>query len=277
MRVTRLAAGAVAALMMTGLTACADGAAPAADAPSSSSAVSSAGTSPTQSSPSASEEPSGYDAQELLAAMKAAVAENRTSHITMDINGGGQSMTGEGDVSYEGKTSSMQLELKAPQLGQGTIQMRMIDGIVYMAMPPMTPKGKFIKFDTKDPNSPFGQLGGLTGGDPLSSFDAFDAGLEKVDYVGQESVDGEDMDHYVLTVDARKAAKAQGMTSMPQGMPKTVDYDLWLDDQDLMRRMEFDMGGSGGMTMTMSDWGEPVTIKAPPKSAVMKMPGAAAG
>ena len=274
MRVTRLAAGAVAALMMTGLTACGGGGTPAADAPSS--AVASAGSSSAASSPSAAESPSGYDAQELLAAMKAAVAENKTSHITMDLNGGGQSMTGDGDISYEGESSSMQLELKAPQLGKGTIEMRMIDGIVYMAMPPMTPKGKFIKFDTNDPNSPFGQLGGLTGGDPLSSFEAFDAGLKKVDYVGQESVDGEDMDHYVLTVDARKAAKAQGMTSMPQGMPKTVDYDLWLDDQDLMRRMEFDMGG-GGMTMTMSDWGEPVTIKAPPKSAVMKMPGAAAG
>jgi hypothetical protein len=27
------------------------------------------------------------------------------------------------------------------------------------------------------------------------------------------------------------------------------------------------------MTMTMSDWGKPVTVKAPPASAIMQIPG----
>ena len=61
---------------------------------------------------------------------------------------------------------------------------------------------------------------------------------------------------------------------MQSGLPKTVDYDLWLDQDDLMRRIEFTVpGGGGGMTMTMSDWGKPVTVKAPPPGAVMQMPG----
>ena len=132
------------------------------------------------------------------------------------------------------------------------------------------PEGKFIELDADDPNSPFGDLGGIGQGDPLASFDAFDAGLEEVRYLGPEDVDGEQMDHYVLTVDAKAAAKASGT---PMGsLPKSLTYDLWLDGEDLMRRMQSDVGG-GGLTMTMSDWGEPVTVEAPPRSAIMPMPG----
>ena len=47
---------------------------------------------------------------------------------------------------------------------------------------------------------------------------------------------------------ADKAAKAQG-TQLPSGTG-TVTYDLWIDDQDLMRRLEFGNGASG-MTMTL--------------------------
>jgi hypothetical protein len=139
----------------------------------------------------------------------------------------------------------------------------------------MTPAGKFIKIDTKDPNGPFGSLGslgGITQGDPLATFDAFDAGLKKAVYVGSEDVGGEQMDHYVLTVDAAKAAKAQGAPAT--GPAGDITYDLWLDDQDLMRRMQLDTP-QGGMTITTDHWGEPVTVKAPPASAIMSLPGSA--
>jgi len=194
-----------------------------------------------------------------------------------EATGGGQTMSGTGDVSYAGDDTAMRMSMQIPQLGSGSIEMRMLDGVMYMSMPPMTPKGKFIKIDTKDPNSPLGDLGGVTQGDPLATFDAFDAGLQDVEYVGPEDVDGEQMDHYVLTVDAAKAAKAQGQQVQP-GMPETISYDMWIDEQDLMRRIEFDLGavaggGAGGMVMTMSDWGKPVTVEAPPANAIVQMPG----
>ena len=279
MRTKRLAATAAAALLLSALTACGgDDTSPASDeSPTGASTpVESAESEPSEpeSTESEPEEVSGgYNAQELLDAMKAAVAKNESTHVVMDISGGGQAMTGEGDVSYAGKTTAMQMEMQAPQFGPGTIEMRLVDGVMYMAIPPMTPKGKFIKIDTNDPNSPFGNLGGVTQGDPLATFDAFDAGLRKVKYVGEEEVEGETMDHYVLSVDSRAAAKAQRVPTQP-GMPKTVTYDLWLDQDDLMRRMEFTFpGGGGGMTMTMSDWGKPVTVEAPPAGAIMQMPG----
>ena len=226
----------------------------------------------------------GYDEDEILDAMKAAVAENESAHVTMELNGNGQqAMTGEGDVSYAGDSTAMQMTMSIPQMGTSEMELRMLDGAMYIAMPPMTPEGKFVKIDTNDPNSPLGDLGGVTTGDPLATFEAFDAGLQDVEYVGAEDVEGEQMDHYVLTVDAKKAAKAQKQR-WQKGMPDTITYDMWLDDSDLMRRIEFDLGAmmgaqgsgdSGGMVMTMDDWGKPVTVKAPPAKDLVEMPGGA--
>ena len=120
----------------------------------------------------------GYDEDEILDAMKAAVAENESAHVTMELNGNGQqAMTGEGDVSYAGDSTAMQMTMSIPQMGTSEMELRMLDGVMYIAMPPMTPEGKFVKIDTNDPNSPLGDLGGVTTGDPLATFEAFDAGL----------------------------------------------------------------------------------------------------
>ncbi len=289
---TRVLSGVAGSVLLLTVAACGgDGGGTAEDTPDSGT-VSSA-TTDAEESPAAddTEEPAtdesgaegGYDSTELLDAMKAAIADAESAHVTMEVNGNGQqAMTGEGDVSYAGDSTAMQMTMSIPQKGTGEMEIRMLDGVMYMAMPPMTPKGKFVKIDTNDPNSPLGDLGGVTTGDPLATFDAFDAGLQDVEYVGAEDVEGEQMDHYVLTVDAKKAAKAQGQ-KWQQGMPDTISYDMWLDDSDLMRRIEFDMGammgqggsgGSGGMVMTMSDWGKPVSVKAPPAKDLMELPGA---
>lgn len=272
MRTRRWVAAAAVTGVLAGLSGCGGGsetvdeAVPEADAASSQSVES---ESPETESAAPEEQPGGYDAQELIDAMKAAVAEKQSAHLTMA--GSGQGMSGEGDVSYAGDDTAMQMRMELPT---GKALVRLVDGVMYMAMPPMTPEGKFLKIDTNDPNSPFGDLGGVLQGDPLATFDAFDAGLEKVVYVGAEDVDGEEMDHYVLTVDAKKAAQAQG-TKVPSGTG-TVTYDLWIDDQDLMRRLQFGSGQTG-MTLTMSDWGKPVTVKAPPASAIMELPGSMGG
>jgi len=270
MRVRRLAAAAAASVLLVGLAGCGgDDTAPVADETTTESSASE----PTETE-TESEEPEevsgGYDRDELLAAMKAAVSENESAHLVMDISGQGESMTAEGDVSYAGDTTAMQLLMQAPQLGPGTIEMRMVDGVMYMSMPPMTPEGKFLAFDTRDGNSPFGDMGAVTQGDPLATFEAFDEGLKKVSYLGTESVDGEEMDHYVLTVDSKAAAQTQGRP--PGGLPENLTYDLWLDGDDLMRRMQYSMAG-GGVTITMSDWGEPVTVKAPAEGDLVQMPG----
>jgi hypothetical protein len=281
MRIDRVLALATAGLLV-GLTGCSGNGGDAADSPAPAGAESSAATSQT---PSASVEPEdtsapsdepaaageGYDADELIDAMQAAFQQNRSAHMTMRATGGQMQMSAEGDVSYAGGQSAMRMTMQAPALGAGRVEMRAIDGVLYMSIPPMTPRGKFVKVDPRDPNSPLAGMD-LTGQlDPMHSFDAFRDGLKKVRFVGEESVDGEDMDHYVLTVDTSAVLKSGGQQVAP-GMPKTVTYDLWLDRDDLMRRLSFDVAGTG-MVLEMSQWGEPVHVTAPPASAIMTMPG----
>ena len=284
---TRVVSGVAGSVLALSLAACGDDGTPSAEQSpdAAGSSVTSAEPEETVESESASpsEEPEevsgGYGAKELLTRMKAAIAENESAHVAMEMTGDQAAMSGEGDVSYAGNQTAMQMTLQIPQMGSSEVEMRMVDGVVYMAIPPLTPEGKFVRIDTNDPGSPFGDLGGVTQGDPLATFDAFDAGLEDVSYLGTEDVDGEQLDHYVLTVDARKAAKAQGERIQP-GMPETITYDMWIDDEDLMRRIQFDLrqvegaGVTGGMVMTMSDWGEPVSVEAPPARDLVELPGA---
>jgi hypothetical protein len=268
MRTRRWLAAVAATGALVGLSGCGGGDEPVDKGTPGAAAASSQSVQTEESAPSASPEaqPGGYDAQQLLAAMKAAVADHESVHLTMQ-GGGAQGVHGEGDVSYAGDSTAMQMEVTLPT---GKALVRLVDGVMYMAMPGMTPQGKFLKIDTRNPNSPFGDLGGVLQGDPLATFDAFDAGLEKATYVGAEEVDGEQLDHYVLTVDAKKAAEAQGSPA-PSGVG-TISYDLWIDSHDLMRRLQHG-SGANAMTLTMSDWGEPVTVKAPPASAIMELPG----
>jgi hypothetical protein len=47
---------------------------------------------------------------------------------------------------------------------------------------------------------------------------------------------------------------------------------MWLDDDALMRRVEFEMAQIS-MVMEMSEWGEPVSIKAPARRDIVEAPG----
>jgi len=97
--------------------------------------------------------------------------------------------------------------------------------------------------------------------DIASEFAAWNAGLEKVEQVGEEEIDGERVCHYSVTVDAADAAEAQG-EPLPQGVPETITYELYLTANDLMRRATFEMGGIEA-EMNATNWNEPMDIKAP--------------
>jgi hypothetical protein len=287
--------------VLVGLAGCGADPGPAASASGSGSAA------PAAAAASGSADPG---AQQLLDAMKAALATHRSVHLTVSAEGA-RSISGEGDVSYAGNSPVMQMTMRSPALGSGAVEMRLVDGVVYLAMPPMTAKGKFIALDTKDSHGPMRHLGGYIG-DPMAMFDALGAGVTKAVHVGQEDVGGEALDHYVLTVDLAKAWRAvvrsgpggpgmhgPGMPGMDgpwmggpwmggsdqggsdRGEPRMggshqrgkISFDLWLDGQDLVRRVQVDVPGKGRVTVTADSWGEPVHVTAPPASAVVALPG----
>jgi hypothetical protein len=113
MRINRLVATVTTTLLLATLAACGSDE-PAADQ---SSATSSPAEEPTTEvstaeEPEESEAPvqgEEVDPAALLDDMKAAVKEHESAHLTLETTGGAQGMSGEGDVSYAGDSTSMQM------------------------------------------------------------------------------------------------------------------------------------------------------------------------
>jgi hypothetical protein len=93
--------------------------------------------------------------------------------------------------------------------------------------------------------------------------------------VGTETIDGVRTTHYRGTVDVQDAlgratakerkalqrlldeAKAHGVDATSR------TFDVWVGDDGLVRRLTEQVGSVGHVTMTFSDYGEPVHIEAP--------------
>lgn len=211
-----------------------------------------------------------WDEQTLVPAMLSAVEQHKSAHFTMTTTAGGLDMSAEGDMSLEGRSQEMVMVMDGSAFGADRLELRLVDGVMYLSMPPMTPTGKFAKIDDGASSPLAGLTTQMPGVDPRESFKAFEAGLEKVTFVGVEPVASEDLEHYRLTVDFRAVARAQGLPRVA-GVPDTVTYDIWLDEDALMRRMELRMQQLS-MVMEMSDWGEPVTIEAPARKDIVRAP-----
>jgi len=269
MRIRRaLATVAVLAATTGTLTACNEAAKT--DASSSGGASASSSAAPADDSSAA---PSGGSAAHLtqanfVDAVTKAPYDAGSAHMVMSMRGQ-LSMKAEGDAVYKKSGPEMTMTMTMAQMGHGTMELRLVDGIVYMTIPSVTPPGKFLKIDPKDSSNPMAKSFGAlsTQMDPMASIEAMRTSLRNVKYVGPESVDGEDADHYKVTIDSAAMMRATKQKAVP-GMPKTLTYDMWVDSKNLMRRVTFDMAGMT-VDMSLSKWGEPVTVTAPPARKVV--------
>lgn len=216
-----------------------------------------------------SEEPLTTDT--AMDAIKAAYDDSRTAAITLTIGGGnGQSIEAEGVLEIDEQTTDMAMTMTIP--GQGDIDLRVIDEIVYVQTPDSG--GKFLSVDPSDESNPlaaqFSQLADSSGLD--STFDAFDAGLREVEFQESTTIGDDEVDHYVFTVDTAAALEAQGQQA-PQGMPEQLEYDVYLDSEDRFRRVDLEVAGSQ-TRIDIDQWGEPVEIEKPADDQITEPPGA---
>lgn len=247
------------------------------DAPAStdtsSSATSSSETSGDSPSESSTQEPTStsttstdtgkpFDAQEFTGKLQRAVDANPTVKIDVTAKIAGQQDATASGVQDLGKDAlEMQVNMGGQELGY-----RLVDGQYYLAQPP---KWVPVTEDTTNPlvQSTLEQIKLLS---MRRQLDAFIAGVESAGDKGEEEVDGVTTTHYTATVNSDKALAKLDM-DRAEGAPDRVIYDVWLDDDDLIRKMSFNLNGATA-TMTATDWGKPVTIAKPKDSELAKVP-----
>ena len=201
----------------------------------------------------------------FLERLKAGMGEQGSVHVAMGMTGP-VGMTAQGDSTYGPDGSEIHLTMQMASLPGGSLEMVLVDGKAYLSMPGVTKPGQFFPIDPS--NSAFGSLDdGLS---PADSFAAFDAGLKKVDGLGDAEIGGEPTTHYRLHVDTAKAFKATGRTLVP-GLPDEMVYEVWLDSADRMRRLTYELAGTE-LTIDMTKWGEGVDIQAPSKESLVDPP-----
>jgi LppX/LprAFG-like lipoprotein len=198
-----------------------------------------------------------------------------TAHIAMTMTGK-SSFSAKGDVAYGQAQPRMSMSMSMPQLGKGKIEMRYVGKVIYMQIPGVTPAGKYIAIDPSDKNSPLAKsFAGTTDQmDPLQSIKAMESAVQSAERVGKQTMGGATVEHYQLTVDT--AALVKGLTpsaAKQADIPKTITYDLWLDEKHLLRRVSFDMSGTT-FESTMTRWGKPVHVQRPSADQLVAMPGA---
>lgn len=190
--------------------------------------------------------------------------------MTMAISGQNMQVKGVGDMSDQ-ENLKVRMTLEMPgATGQG-INMLLVDKKMFMQLPGQA-GGKYVEV-------PMDQLSQSGGQDfekllnPAESMKMSKDSVQQVTFVGPEDVNGEQLKHYQMVLDVSKANEAAGITPAPNSTgPQTVPYDVWVDGNKLMRKMEMTIEGSK-VTMLLDKYGEPVDISAPPTASVTTMPG----
>jgi LppX_LprAFG lipoprotein len=259
-------------LLMGGLAACGSDDDSAEPAASSSSTSASEDSSAESKAPSGTESGDHVDTADFVDDLQAGLKASTTAKMTMQVDMGGQAITADGQVDYTSKPPEMAMTMHSPAFGDQAVEMRLVDEVLYMNAGQAT-NNKFISYDLSDPaNLPPGMDQLTNTLDPLAAFDSFEKGVESVVFVGNENVDGEQMDRYEITVNTSKIDQFKKLPTQAQ-LPDSVTYDLWLDDQNRMRKMTMQMAAMK-TEVAFSDWGSSVDIQAPAPGEVVEAPAA---
>lgn len=264
-RTGRPVAAAASTALLLALTACGgDGSDDASDEPSIS--ESSAATD-TGDQPAEGEE---VEPADFVADMKTGLENSTTAQMTMTMNAGGAAIDAEGDVDYTTTPPGMAMTMTNQMMGNQQIELRLVDGVMYMNMGSMS-NNKFVAYDLSDTGNLPPGIGGMAEQmDPLAAFEQVEPALKSVTFVGEENVDGEDLAHYDLVLDTSKMESMQGLPA-EAGLPKEIGYDMYFDDEFRIRQMNMTMDAAQpiDVEVTLSEWGEPVEIEAPPADDVV--------
>jgi hypothetical protein len=204
----------------------------------------------------------------FVPAMNSALTKQKSWRITGKMTANGKTVLTMNGVQVA-KPRALAIDMTGAAFGGGKGKIIVVRNTAYLSIPGLSPAGKYVKIDAAQARDhKVGGLGDLLdSGDPTKTFKSFGAALRGVKFVRSETIGGQKLDHYAVTVDTAKVLAALGK-AVPADVPKTLTYSLWMDSAHLIRRMSFDLAGVS-MLMTMTDFNQPVDISAPPASKVV--------
>jgi LppX_LprAFG lipoprotein len=195
----------------------------------------------------------------------------KTSHVEMDFGVSGQEIKASGDVAVAKDVADTKMAMKMSAGAQGDIEMRLVNGVFYMNMGPMT-QNKFAKIDLNDTSNPIGkQFSGLLDSvDPSKQIEQLQGSITSFEQKGAaQKIDGVEAKPYVVGVDSQKIVSQLGAAGAGASsqLPKEIVYTMWIGPDNLPRRINLDLSGTK-MTMDYSKWGEDVSIEAPAQDQI---------
>ena len=230
---------------------------------------------------------------QLGAQVQHTTTEHNTVHMdmTMSVPEAG-SIHATGDMRF-GSSVAEKMSMDLPSVG--SMDMVLVDGTIYMKLPSSLTQelgtGKpWAKISLKGDDPLSQSLGSTTDlagqADPSKLLNQI-ASSGTITKVTQESLNGQPVTHYAITVDVAKMARTMNGTEQEKealrelGI-KTMPFDIWVDANNLpmkiVTKVAYDNPVSGGseavsITVNYSDWGRPVSISAPPQSEVGDLGG----
>lgn len=201
--------------------------------------------------------------------IQAAQQEAGSFRFTMETVAAALSQEGTGEARLDGDTPAVHVTIGS---GAQAIETITVDGAYYMKAAFLQTEKPWLKIDP-DAKTGLGALIGQLGGnqDPTSLTKAFGK-VSDVEKGAEEDVDGVTATKYTVTVSGADLAKTLGMPAeTAQLLPKEINYDIWVDENDLpvqMKSVTQVQGQESTMTMKFSDYGSDVTVEAPPADQV---------
>lgn len=120
-----------------------------------------------------------------------------------------------------------------------------------------------------DPESGFdaGPVPTLLAIDVPGDLAALESAVSEATDEGTEEIDGQETDHYSLTVDSQAWFDGLGESSMYRAMdlPESVTMDLYVDDDSLPVRLAYEVPDKpeASAQVGFTDWGAPVEVAVP--------------
>ncbi len=216
--------------------------------------------------------------------MAAAQAEHPTVHVESGVGGDAAEEAGMGeftqsaDIVLAEKFEDMRMRMTMDMMGL-SMEALLVDSTMYMDMSAMSGgEVGYVSIDLEDLEDEPGMAGALDtldSADAAAQAEAVADAVQSFEHTGTETVDGQEVEVYTATIDPTLASDPASLgldqemldemarTTMDMvfrvtedGLPTSIDIVMEIEGQEFVA------------TTAYSDWGEDVTVEAPPASKV---------